>query len=328
MHPVRARGRITRMTPCSAPGNPQRQLAAQERLAIVGPLTLLCASMAFVSAAVGQTSVKLQFTPREGLMTDPVSIRVSGLERGARITIHADMHLVGSWESHATFIADRRGEVRLDRQPPVDGTYQGVDPMGLFWAMTEAAPAAGVTSSSEPPGVREPVVTNLRVERDGRTIATGTYRRWFTPADVRIIHLREDGLVGQLFEPVGRGPHPAILVLGGSEGGMDSYAAAAFASRGYAAFLDSGGADTISRPGASTLMGDLLIDRLRRSKHPYPYVHLSYPDAGHTFGMAYLPGPIAATGGGTAEANVKAGADSTTRLFAFLERNLRNAKRR
>jgi hypothetical protein len=47
-----------------------------------------------------------------------------------------------------------------------------------------------------------------------------------------------------------------------------------------AVFLTSGSADTISRPGAAILMGDLLIERLRRSKHPYPNVHLSYPEAG------------------------------------------------
>jgi hypothetical protein len=75
-------------------------------------------------------------------------------------------------------------------------------------------------------------------------------------------------------------------------------------------------------------MGDLLLDRLRRSNHPHPYVHLSYHDAGHTFGMLYLPGPIVASGGGTAEANATAVADSTARLFAFLEQNLRNVRRR
>jgi dienelactone hydrolase len=448
------------VTFCSATRNRgQRPPITRIRVRIAGLLTLLAASVTFVGAApraVAQASVKLHFSPPEGLVTDPVRLRVSDLEPGESIVIRADMQLVGSWESHATFVADRNGEVRLDRDRPAEGTYQGIDQMGLFWAMKAAPAAPGVTSPTEPPDVRDAVVTSVRVERNGKTIASGSYRRRFVPPDVRIIDVREEGLVGQLFEPAGHSPHPAILVLSGSEGGSDSYAAAAFASRGYVAFalayfrveslprelvnipmeyfvkgtewlqrqrsvdpkrlavygksrgseaalllatiapqyrvviaaapssvsgagvgrqhanepawtyrgepvpfapntltvadlrarvdvaggsipiersraavfLDSGGKDTISRPGASTLMGDLLIDRLRRSKHPYPYVHLSYPDAGHTFGMMYLPGPIAASGGGTEEANVKAGADSTPRLFAFLARNLRNVRRR
>jgi hypothetical protein len=39
-----------------------------------------------------------------------------------------------------------------------------------------------------------------------------------------------------------------------------------------AILLISGGADTISRPGASTLMGDLLIERLKRASYRRPLV--------------------------------------------------------
>jgi hypothetical protein len=89
-----------------------------------------------------------------------------------------------------------------------------------------------------------------------------------------------------------------------------------------AVFLVSGGDDRVSRPGASTLMGDLLIDQLKRSKHPYPYEHLSYTDAGHSFGMFFLPGSILASGGGTPQGNAAAVAHSTPRMLAFLKENL------
>jgi dienelactone hydrolase len=50
------------------------------------------------------------------------------------------------------------------------------------------------------------------------------------------LELRDRGLVGRFFTPDGEGPFPRILVLGGSEGGLDSEdVAALLSSHGYAA---------------------------------------------------------------------------------------------
>jgi dienelactone hydrolase len=47
--------------------------------------------------------------------------------------------------------------------------------------------------------------------------------------------LDEDGLRGAWFLPPGDGPHPAVIVLGGSEGGLPVRSAAPLlASHGYA----------------------------------------------------------------------------------------------
>jgi len=92
-----------------------------------------------------------------------------------------------------------------------------------------------------------------------------------------------------------------------------------------AVLLISGRDDAIWPKGAVTVMGDLIVERLARHKHPYAYQHLSYADAGHSFGMFYFPGPIIASGGGTPAGNANAGVDSTLKLWAFLKRNLENA---
>ncbi|MDB5895780.1 MAG: palmitoyl-CoA hydrolase, partial [Rhodoferax sp.] len=47
--------------------------------------------------------------------------------------------------------------------------------------------------------------------------------------------VRDDGLVGTLFMPPGPGPHPAVMVLNGSGGGLNEPRAALYASHGYAA---------------------------------------------------------------------------------------------
>lgn len=49
------------------------------------------------------------------------------------------------------------------------------------------------------------------------------------------IPVREERLRGTFFVPPGKGPHPAILVLGGSGGGLQEGKAALLASRGFAA---------------------------------------------------------------------------------------------
>ena len=54
--------------------------------------------------------------------------------------------------------------------------------------------------------------------------------------DERTASLASDGFVGRfLSEPVAGGPRPAVLVIGGSEGGMDTFLAAMLAVRGYPA---------------------------------------------------------------------------------------------
>jgi dienelactone hydrolase len=54
-------------------------------------------------------------------------------------------------------------------------------------------------------------------------------------AGVRRVEARERGLVGMLFLPLGAGPHPGVIVLGGSSGGMREPVAALLASHGCAA---------------------------------------------------------------------------------------------
>src|SRR6185437_10343267 len=66
-----------------------------------------------------------------------------------------------------------------------------------------------------------------------RITATHTYLA-MAPG-VRQVEVRERGLVGTLFLPPGEGPHPGVIVLGGSSGGARDPLAALLASHGYAA---------------------------------------------------------------------------------------------
>jgi dienelactone hydrolase len=73
----------------------------------------------------------------------------------------------------------------------------------------------------------------------------------------------------------------------------------------------------------STVMADRVMNRLRRNRHPYRYVHLSYEGAGHWLPTAYVPMRGLRQGmklaiGGTPEGTSRAQADSWPKILEFL----------
>jgi dienelactone hydrolase len=80
-----------------------------------------------------------------------------------------------------------------------------------------------------------PLTITITAEVDGKTLATASIERIFASSGVSLRPLQEEGLVGSLFLPAGPGPHPAVLLLNGSDGGKREHAAALLASRGFAA---------------------------------------------------------------------------------------------
>src|SRR5579875_3826473 len=154
-------------------------------------------------------SIALTATPVSALMDQPVAIRVSGLEPGEPVTLHASMsdYRKHTFAAQATFVADAHGIVDVTRQAPRYGSYSGVHAM---W---------------------------LDVLADQRLLAHTTLTRTMKAPGVTRTVVHEDGLVGVLYKPASPDRHPAVLVLGGSEGGLYPQVneAALLASHGYAA---------------------------------------------------------------------------------------------
>lgn len=91
-----------------------------------------------------------------------------------------------------------------------------------------------------------------------------------------------------------------------------------------AVLLVTGGDD---QTGPSSLSAEMIVETLRRHKHPFPFRHLSYPSAGHGIYIFYIPTTLSTQGGhlvlgGTPEANAKAQADSWRKVLVFLRRTL------
>src|SRR5262245_15234960 len=196
---------------------------------ITQALALLPVLVAFGTAA-GQSSAHFE-VPRAPVLTDEVvPIALSGLTRGRPVTIT----LRGlAFVSRAVFAPDSTGRVDLARMAPKSG-YDGVHPMGLFWFAkreSEATPREPPVIISNP----APEVWQLTAEQDGAVVATDSVLRRAVAPDVRMRLVRESGLVGVLYQPPGDEPRPAVLVLGGSEGGLPpaQTAPGGLASRGY-----------------------------------------------------------------------------------------------
>ncbi len=168
------------------------------------------------------------------LRGDPLEVRVVGLEPGSGVTVTAERtwgrRPPAVYRGSARFTANEQGEVNLATMAPEEASWTGVDSFGFLWSMQ-------ATDDAVPEG-RSSTVIKISVDIDGDKEADAS-------AEFQSIRSRDDlvrtPLGNQhpgafLLRPPGDEPLPAIIVLGGSEGG-DSTAnnvGAKLASRGYA----------------------------------------------------------------------------------------------
>ncbi|MDF3833917.1 acyl-CoA thioesterase/bile acid-CoA:amino acid N-acyltransferase family protein [Cupriavidus basilensis] len=175
----------------------------------------------------------LTITPADELIDVPRRIAVSGLRPGEIVTVAART-LRGReipWASEAVFVADAAGTVDLERDAPSSGSYSGVSPMGLLWSQR---PVDSDSRELFHADATRPLATDITVRTDGGEVRGELVQR-LAAAGVTRQEVRDDGLVGTLYLPAGPGPHPAVMVLNGSGGGINEPRAALYASRGYAA---------------------------------------------------------------------------------------------
>jgi dienelactone hydrolase len=136
-------------------------------------------------------------------------------------------------KSHAEFLTDRHGRVDVTTQPPISGTYRHADASGLFWSMSLPAGETAMLGSTR--DIQNPIIFQITADVNGQTVATAILQRLFIAPGVERIPVHDGVVRGIFFVPVGKGPHPGIIVLSGSEGGLNEADAAFLASKGCAA---------------------------------------------------------------------------------------------
>jgi len=168
------------------------------------------------------------------VLDDQVAVvRATGLTPGAHVMMRAEMADGDGhpWVSEAEFVADANGAVDTSAQAPVKGAYRIVSAMGLVWSMTPAAKDVHVYRPLHDLAAQT-ITFHLVV--DGKEAATAQLQQRAVGEGVRQFKL-EGALRGVYFAPTGDGKHAGVLVLGGSEGGVQTRRAAWLASHGYAA---------------------------------------------------------------------------------------------
>jgi dienelactone hydrolase len=176
--------------------------------------------------------MRIDIAPQNPALDTELSIRVSELPPGCRVTLHAQSadRAGQAWVSQAAFTADRDGLVDLRRDPPVAGSYQGADPMGPVWSMLPA----GAPDDRHVRDRLAPVPLRLTAEADGAGRASAQVSRCLVPDGLVRTEVADHGLCGVLFHPAGDGPWRGVMQLGGAEGGMHVDDAALLAAHGFA----------------------------------------------------------------------------------------------
>ena len=178
----------------------------------------------------------LEIQPDRGLVDTRLEIRARGLKPRQRITLSGTQQddTGRIWCSRAEFEADAKGSVDLASDAPISGTYATADAMGLVWSMRLA-----LDESNQSPFFRTVPTTlplEVSLEIDGNVVERKIVERMYVADGVERRVVRNRGMVATLFTPPGDGPHPVVITLSGSGGGLNEGAAALYASHGYAGF--------------------------------------------------------------------------------------------
>lgn len=177
---------------------------------------------------------RLQVEPAADVVVGtPLALRVAELAPGATVTLRSD-RAARDWRgqpvlyrAEARFVADAAGRIDLAQAAPAAGSYQSADVQGLFWS-------ASAVHAPIPAGLGESQV-QLSV-RDGErelTALTLTLRRQHAQLQLTPVPEFPGAVLARL---PGSVPRPALIALGGSEGGSLAVGrgAALLASQGFA----------------------------------------------------------------------------------------------
>jgi dienelactone hydrolase len=160
------------------------------------------------------------------LIDSPVRVAVRGL--GA----HQTAQLRAKWKAFGGAIWSSRVRLRADANGRVD--LHGIDGMRFLWAMRPTGPHARDAGFQLPAQGADDVAITVGV--DGKPAARARLPRRVTPTsiDLRGLTVKRDGVFGFYLSAHRARRRPAVLLLGGSEGGARMIdAAGLLAAHGY-----------------------------------------------------------------------------------------------
>jgi dienelactone hydrolase len=176
----------------------------------------------------------ISVTPREALLDQPMTLEVSGVGAGTRVQVRVRNHTLKA-EASATYAAAENGTVNVATHAPIEGDYAGIDAHGLFWSARFDVGADAATMISALSSL-VPLTYTATAIVDGVEAARLDFTRLLLPPNIVRTSIRDGRLRGTLFAAQDVTGSPAVIVLGGSDGGdLYTFVAALLAAHGFAA---------------------------------------------------------------------------------------------
>lgn len=202
-------------------------------LSILSTKWLAALAFALTAGWSGADERQPRFDPKTltVLAGDRVETRLVGLEPKTRVTVTAERSYNGRlYRSVATYESGSDGTLELAEAQPITAPWEGVDPRGHFWSMRD-------TGEPAPESWRwKQVHFGADVDGDGETDCSGFVTLDRGSDDLREIPLGPEFPGAFLLRRADSERQPAIIVLGGSEGGDRGarLTAPKLAARGFA----------------------------------------------------------------------------------------------
>jgi dienelactone hydrolase len=154
--------------------------------------------------------------------------------------------------------ASAAGTLNLATAVPVSGSYHVADAAGLLWSLHPAFKSGPETQFYM---AYSGFSVAVQVLADSQLVASQTLQRLVSIA-VSTLTVRANGFAGSLFVPAKlRLDAPAIVLIGGSNGGEDTLAAVALAEIGYPALA----LGYFKEPGLPSCLCDIPLEYFARA---------------------------------------------------------------
>jgi dienelactone hydrolase len=171
-------------------------------------------------------AVAVDGLPAKALADEPFTVVLTGLTPRSDVTIKVrlDNCMGGAW--HGTFCAKADAAGVLDLATVALTGFAEPDPTALLWAVEpDGEPGPAAADAEDTRGA-------LTVLEGERAVAVHEFVRVFRDRRVTCTELAGP-VVGALYLPARPGPHPAVMTVSGSGGGIARAEAAMLASRGF-----------------------------------------------------------------------------------------------
>lgn len=137
------------------------------------------------------------------LFSKLVQVKVEGLAPHKPVELRSkvvdDRGMI--FKASALYKADDAGQVDVCRAPSLSGSYTGVEPMGLFWALAPETPHNKFTKKN----VLSPTLVEIQAVNgeSGEVLVSETNERGYMMDGMKRIPVKEGRIRGVLFVPPG-----------------------------------------------------------------------------------------------------------------------------